>query len=322
MMQKKLHNNESGDFSRLIQSVNLHITKSCNYRCEFCYAHFNQISYKLTVSQWKEIIRQLKDAGTKKITFVGGEPTLVPFLQELIHFTKSLDILTMLVTNGSKLLRENYLESIAPSLDFLGLSIDSGREEVNKKLGRGTGNHVEQTIKIADRARFYNIPLKVNTVITSLTWKEDMEWLIQELQPFRWKVFQMLPIEGENNEAADLLISNEQFNHFISTHTHLNPVGEVNDDMINSYAMIDPEGRFFDNSSYKLNHGLPILRVGVKKSFESINFNYGKFIGRDGDYFQKPDFSETLTRLNLVDVPPDSEGKRACSPGSQNLLPI
>ena len=51
----------------------------------------------------------------RKLTFAGGEPTLCPWLPELIAHAKSLGLVTMLVTNGSRCSWE-YMAKIADSL--------------------------------------------------------------------------------------------------------------------------------------------------------------------------------------------------------------
>ena len=43
------------------------------------------------------------------------------------------------------------------------------------------------------------IKLKMNTVITNLNYKEDFSELIKIIQPRRWKIFQVLPIIGQND---------------------------------------------------------------------------------------------------------------------------
>ena len=49
--------------------------------------------------------------GLRKITFVGGEPTLCPWLPELIRHAKQQNVSTMVVTNGQTLL-EGWLDKV------------------------------------------------------------------------------------------------------------------------------------------------------------------------------------------------------------------
>ncbi|MCY3410073.1 MAG: radical SAM protein [Candidatus Heimdallarchaeota archaeon] len=265
-------------------SVNYHLIKSCNYRCKFCFAHFNQLKGNyLSKEKSLKLISELSRCGTKKITFVGGEPTLVPFLPELAIHAKSLGMTTMIVTNGTKI-SENYIRRFKGSLDWVGLSIDSSIEEINKKLGRGSGGHVRQTLDNVEVLRKFGIKIKINTVVNQLNFNEDMSELILGINPLRWKVFQMLPIEGENEHARDLLIDKNQFELFLKNNQKASPVKESNDDMTDSYVMIDPEGRFYNNSDGKLNHGPSILTVGVERAFALSKFQLEKFENRGGRY--------------------------------------
>lgn len=190
---------------------------------------------------------------------------------------------TVLITNGYRISQE-YIDSMENKLNWVGLSIDSGVEDVNVRLGRGTGGHVERTLRVAKLLVENNITIKINTVVTSLTWQENMNWLLDEIRPKRWKILQMLPIEGENDDASDLKVTPEQFNYFIQNHQKSNPTAERNSDMKGGYVMIDPEGRFFNNDTGVMIHGPSILDVGVEKAFEFSTFSYDTFLGRNGNY--------------------------------------
>ena len=128
-----MENNNSG-INPLI-SVNFHLTRACNYGCEFCYARFPTLHTCLPVKEAKLLITLLHDNGTEKITFVGGEPFLYRDLGELVQYAKSLGMITMIVTNGS-LITQEFLKKYASCIDWIGLSIDSGIETIEKALGR------------------------------------------------------------------------------------------------------------------------------------------------------------------------------------------
>ena len=74
-----------------VPSVNYHLWKPCNMRCEFCFATFQDIdTYILPKGHLGRegclsVVESLVDAGFKKINFAGGEPTLCPWLPELIR---------------------------------------------------------------------------------------------------------------------------------------------------------------------------------------------------------------------------------------------
>lgn len=267
-------------------AINYHLYKPCNARCRFCFATFRDVQGALTPDEARELIACLRQAGCEKLNFAGGEPTLHPHMDTLLVHAKQLGFTTSMVTNGARL--RPLLDAHASALDWVGLSVDSAREEVQKALGRGRGDHVAQSIALADRARAAGVRVKLNTVVTSLTWAEDMSALVTRMRPERWKAFQVLPVRGQNDGSVeDLLITREQFEAFIERHQHLagvSPIAEDNDAMRGSYLMIDPLGRFFDNVGGSHVYSEPILAVGVARALAQVRFSLDKLRARGGLY--------------------------------------
>jgi len=269
-------------------AVNYHITKLCNYKCRFCFARFAQIQENLSTIRIKEIITRLWEEGMEKITFVGGEPFLYKDLGYLVKYAKTIGVTTMIVTNGS-LLKKCFLEKYGEFIDWIGFSIDSEYESTEKELGRclagKKGNHVQKIKQKVSMVRDYGIKIKINSVITSLNFKEDMTTLITELNPDRWKVFQVLLINGENDQSlGSLTINHDQFLKFIRHHVSLHPIYEFENKMLESYVMVSPDGRFFSNKGRKIRYSESILRVGIPKAISQIDFSYEKLVERKGIY--------------------------------------
>ncbi len=275
-------------------SVNVHLWKPCNLRCSFCYAVFNDdtalqaVRGGLAEADARRIIEMLRPEGVEKLTFVGGEPTLCPHLAALIGQSRDLGFVNTLVTNGARLQR--LLEAVPGCIDWVGLSVDSASETTQAALGRGRGNHVAQSIEHFRRLHHRGIRVKLNTVVTSLNWRQDMTDFVMRARPERWKIFQVLPIEGQNSGAVEsLLITPDQFQTFVSRHRGLiasgiTVVAESNEDMTGSYAMIDPLGRFFSNVGGRYVYSRPILEVGVPTAFSKVAFDAAKFEARGGRY--------------------------------------
>ena len=265
-------------------SVNFHLWPKCNYNCRFCFNSFKNYEKMLSVEQSIDLVRKLKAFGVQKINFAGGEPTLCPYLGELLEVSKNLGLATSIISNGTGLTKD-FLMRYSDSIDWIGLSIDSGNESTQLALGRGFGNHVSKIIEKAYIVKEFSIKLKINTVVTSLNFQEDMSWLLDLIQPNRWKVFQVLLIENENkNRVSDLLISNLQFDNFVQRHKKYTPVVENNNLMLESYIMVDPAGRFFQNSQNFYCFSRPILKVGIETAFKEIYWDTSKFYQRNGFY--------------------------------------
>ncbi len=277
-----------------IPSVNFHLWQPCNMRCKFCFATFQDVRKSilpkghLSREEAVAVTRALCEAGFSKITFVGGEPTLCPWITELIATAKSYGLTTMMVTNGSHL-KAHCMIKLKPMLDWLCLSIDSLNPETNRQAGRMTTNgqvfgEAEYRV-LVDAVRDAGFRLKINTVVHALNWQQQMSDFIDWAHPLRWKVFQVLPVGGQNNGSVEpLLITPEQYETFLQSHNSCRhkPVIESNHHMKGSYLMVDPSGRFFDNTEGKHRYSQPILKVGVETAQQEVICDYKKFLSRGG----------------------------------------
>ncbi|MCK4444641.1 MAG: viperin family antiviral radical SAM protein [Thermoplasmata archaeon] len=266
------------------------VTLECNYRCRFCFGKYKTLGKTLDSSRLLDIPRLLAEAGCQKITFEGGEPLLNPKIFRLVDRAKDVGLTTCLVTNGS-LLTLDKLARLSENLDWLGLSVDSAIEETETALGRGSGNHANQIIKVADWAHDLGIALKINAVITKLNCREDMKEFIKSLKPRRFKAFQVLVIRGENESACEeLRISHSEFDHFTKNHQELEACGisfvpESQDDMIGSYIMMLPDGNFYSNLNGAYNYSeRNIFDEGVDSAFRRVGWDRQKFFRRGGQY--------------------------------------
>lgn len=283
-------------------AVNFHLWEPCNMRCRFCFATFQDVKQSvlprghLPREQSLDVVAQLADFGFDKITFAGGEPTLCPWLGDLVRLARARGLTTMLVTNGSRLLTEGWLDQHGADLDWVVLSIDSADPNTHERLGRsiagraGRAISADSYVALATALHERGIRLKINTVVTSENVHEDMSALLGVLRPERWKVLQVLPVAGQNDGRVDqLLIDEVTFRQYITRHRALEAagicvVGEANEDMTGSYAMVDPAGRFFDNATGQHHYSQPILEVGAAAAWREIRFSPDRYRARGGIY--------------------------------------
>jgi radical S-adenosyl methionine domain-containing protein 2 len=242
----------------------------------------------LPLASAQQLLKLLAESGVEKLNFAGGEPTLHPHIGTMLRQARELGFVTSMVTNGSRL--RQVLDQQAEDLDWVGLSVDSALEETEVALGRSRGGYIARSIDLAHRARESGVRVKLNTVVTALNWQEDLTPLVREVRPERWKVFQVLPMGGQNDGVVGpLLISAEQFKAFVQRHKHLGvegfaPIVEDNDAMRGSYAMIDPLGRFYGNATGRHVYSRPILEVGVSAALSEVGYEDSKFDARGGKY--------------------------------------
>ncbi len=281
--------------TNFIPSINFHLWEPCNMRCEFCFATFQDVKQTilpkghLPEQEAIKVVEQIALAGFEKITFAGGEPLLCKWLPKLIKKAKELGLTTMIVTNGSKL-TEKFLIENKPYLDWIAISIDSLKEENNIKIGRAIiGKRTLSKANYYDliaAIKSYGYGLKINTVVNSVNFKENLSDFISSANPQRWKVLQVLPIKGQNdNKIDDFKITDAEYTYFLNTHKNVETiVPESNTAIKGSYVMVDPAGRFFDNAQGTHNYSKPILEVGVANAMKTMHYNIDKFVKRGGLY--------------------------------------
>ncbi|MFY1110221.1 MAG: viperin family antiviral radical SAM protein [Methanosarcinaceae archaeon] len=275
---------------KIIRSVNWHITTKCNYNCRFCFVQKLDREI-LDMKEAYSVLSKLKTFRTdvvdiEKINFVGGEPFLHPLFYELLQAAHEMGFVVSIVTNGS-MINEKNIHQIARYADWVGVSVDSVSNLKEARLGRGRGRHVSHAIEVADLVHEYGIKLKVNTTVTKPTCRENMKPLIQRLNPHRWKVFQMLHIEGQNDDCVnELAVTGSEFQDFVKRHEHIRliggkkPVFESKEDMIGSYFILSPSGKVISNEggSYSTFE----FEEFLEKQINAINVE--KYVNRGGLY--------------------------------------
>jgi radical S-adenosyl methionine domain-containing protein 2 len=283
--------------------INWHITEACNFSCRYCYAKWNGREKEL-IHNWGRTQKLLDEIAVYfapgnpsnpleqalswsavRLNLAGGEPLLYPdtALGVLSH-ARSLGMNTSIITNGSRL-SDDLVIQIAPLVSMIGLSIDSGRTDTNLGIGRVDGRgallNSQELAGLLSKAKTHNpaLTLKLNTVVNSLNVDEDMGNTLDAFRPDRWKVFRMLPVV-----TGDLAVSSEAFEAFVTRHARYKGVMcvEDNDVMNESYLMLDPLGRFFQNTrgqqGYDYSESVDV--VGAKQAFTGWRFSADTFASR------------------------------------------
>lgn len=160
-------------------------------------------------------------------------------------------------------------------------------------------------MEISDLCNKYGIFFKINTVVTKKNKNENMSGFINILNFMRWKVFQVLNIEGENDDEKtgknwmkEFLITSEEFNNYINMNKEGLDKKEIllpedNNQMRSSYILIDELGRFLDTSNGMKIPTKSILDVGVESAFDELlksegkGFDMNMFDLRGGYYHDK-----------------------------------
>jgi len=164
------------------------------------------------------------------------------------------------------------------NVDVLAVSCDSFVEETNVRIGRGTGRHLGNLVKVREWCEEEGVKFKINTVVNRFNFEEDMRREIEKINPFRWKGFQVLVVPGENDGKEEIrdtekfVVTDEEFEVFCERHKGVKGmVKEGNEVMRGSYLILDEYMRFLDQGREE--PGKSILKVGVEEGLRAVRWD-------------------------------------------------
>lgn len=269
-------------------TINWHIIQKCNYKCYYCFAKYQKSQRKEIHYSKKEIeilldkvYRTLKKSYKDRLirlNIAGGEPTLSKNLGFIIETAYRIGFKVSIITNSS-VLTTKFIKSNAKYLSMFAISIDSINRDNNVNIGRvhkEKSLDLSQVFKNIEMARSFNknIEIKINTVVNRHNYNEYLGDFISLIKPNKWKIFQALSIGSHEIYCNDV-----QYKTFLQNHQKLkiSIYSESNDEMTDSYIMIDPHGRFYQNTNGTYSYSKSILDITKDEIIECINIDMDKY---------------------------------------------
>jgi cyclic pyranopterin phosphate synthase len=119
-------------------TVELDPTNLCNHRCVWCLdQRFREECHdSLAWEVVRKLIEELAEMGVKGVVVKGsGEPTLVPYLPDILYLLRRLGIRSALTTNGS-LLSGDKARAVVECCDWVRVSVDAATAETHQRIHR------------------------------------------------------------------------------------------------------------------------------------------------------------------------------------------
>ena len=293
--------------------INWHITEACNYHCKFCFAKWNKPTeiWSNPANVEKVILNIYKhfrshDISHIRLNIVGGEPVMFPErLWNVVKIACKYGIEISIITNGS------HLESIRPfahMISQVGISVDSLEHQTNMDIGRECGGKTISFETLREKIECIHnvnpdIRIKINTVVNKENFNEILVDCFAQLHIDKWKILRQMPFNGnkgvsdyqfyafiKNNYREDLMRTSVPsirsfplaFDASCSSDDFSKQVIfiENNDTMTESYLMISPDGRLFQNGGDKYSYSRPLTDVSLAEALTDIKFDSTKFDNR------------------------------------------
>lgn len=268
--------------------VNFHVTDRCNYHCKYCFAKFKKPDP--SIEEAKHVVDEIKGYFLKhgisngRINIAGGEPTVYPYLEELIRYIHGQGIKCSIITNGSRL-TEEFCIRMSGMLDMIGISIDAATDEGNIRVGRCNVNGApdfDRLERACDIMHKNGIRLKINTVVSKLNLDEELNSVYRRLRPDKIKLFCTHVVDNINGNARALVPTREEYEEFVSRNAvnGCEVVIEGHDSMQNAYFMINPAGEVYMNDNGTEKKYGSCHEQSLTDIFDTIPLSEEKFFSR------------------------------------------
>jgi radical SAM protein with 4Fe4S-binding SPASM domain len=192
--------------------ADLALTYGCNNACRHCYneARGNECD-KLTFPQWQLVLAKLAAIGVPHLIFTGGEPTLVPWLADIVTEAEKRGLVTGLNTNGRRLADRAFAERLKRAgLDHVQITLESAQSEIHNAMT--AADSFAETVGGIRNAIAVGLHTITNTTLTRQNVAQARE-IVDFLHHLGLKTFAMngMIFAGRGRENRDALQAEELY---------------------------------------------------------------------------------------------------------------
>lgn len=195
-------------------SILLMLTEKCNCNCYFCSR--NNLSYNgneiVSLDSIKEALSILsKEYSDAKLILTGGEPTLYPWIKEVIIFAKEKFRKIEIQTNGwFPIMISEQLKPFLKSNVYIQFSLDGTQNSHNNIRGKYFYERVISNILFFNQESNH---ISISSTITKSNIKTYYQ-LVDKLNSLKFKRLTVSMVQY-NNPKEDDIIDKEEWNRFV-----------------------------------------------------------------------------------------------------------
>lgn len=98
-----------------LERLTVHLTDSCNLNCIYCNMKLKNKFMDFALA--KRIVDEYAEAGGNIIHFTGGEPSIVPYIEELVEYANNGGLQVSMNTNAVKRIDVTHVDKLKASFD-------------------------------------------------------------------------------------------------------------------------------------------------------------------------------------------------------------
>ena len=162
---------------RILYSLTIEVTYSCNEQCLHCYLPEHKMSAQLSLAQLELLLTEFKKLGGFSVLITGGEPLIRKDIIEIFDLIKRLGLVVSLNSNLT-LLNDCLIDAICDLYPrAVGCSIYSANPTLHDAITQIKGSF-NKSIESIRRLRARNVPVVIKTPLmkdTAPHWREIEE---------------------------------------------------------------------------------------------------------------------------------------------------
>lgn len=158
---------------RIPINASIFITNNCNFRCRHCYVQSikNKNENPLAISDWKTLLRELKDNGCLFLTISGGEPLCHPDFLDFYLFAYNLNFQITLISNLS-LLNDKHIETFSLKKPHKIIVSLYGFSEKTYTAFCGVSGKFHTIMSNIDTLQKHGVTVELQTVVNVVNYNE------------------------------------------------------------------------------------------------------------------------------------------------------
>lgn len=199
----------------------LELTNRCNERCTHCYIpdYSDDQNRVMTLEQWKNILLQLREAGSLYLILMGGEAMLNPLFWQIAEKGQKLGFSLSMITNGLLINEKSAKRLKEVGFSDITFSFYSVDPAIHDKMTKVYGS-CERTKKAIDFCLEQKLNVHINCLLTRAnidSYFELADWAIERNVPVRFDPMITPKYDGDKT-PTHLRASPEQLRNFYIKH--------------------------------------------------------------------------------------------------------
>lgn len=196
-------------------SIEIEITKACNWDCKFCYNIWKYTSEQIPqihmcIQDYKMIIDECVNNRALGIRLSGGEPTLHPRFLEFVEYAASKQLEISIFTNGTQINSEILEKMQELKVKQILFSLHGDKAKHNEWVGHK--NAYDKVIEAIQKAIKYNFIITIETIITGETTREDLLKVAKVLKSNNIVNWNLMPYVPTGKQDQQLKASLKELN--------------------------------------------------------------------------------------------------------------